>query len=106
MTFKPGDLVIMNARGIRYHNPDRFFEAYNVLGVVLPRNFEWALCELMAIQGVGEVLSFDPEYNAVEVRFKNSVNGVYYFNTMFYEASHVSKLSFFQKLKYKLLGRV
>lgn len=110
MTLKPGDLVIMNKKGFAFHgNPNIMFDAYNVGGAINSRHFENVFCEIMSIQGVGEVVhinDFDLENIAVEVRFKNRVKGLFYFNTMFYDAADLSKLTFFQKLKFKLLGRV
>lgn len=103
--FKPGDLVIMNDTGFAYHgNLDRTFESYSVGLEIRPKAFEAAICEIMAIQGVGEVLYVKED--AIRVKFKYSVKGLYYFYTSYYNPEDVSKLTLLQKLKYKLLGRV
>lgn len=105
MTFKTGDLVIMNNKGFTYHgNPYNMFDSYKVGEGLRYRHIEMLVCELFSIQGVGEVISVNDGF--VNVKFKNNIKGMYFYFTMFYNLDHISKLTFFQKLKYKLLGRV
>jgi hypothetical protein len=104
MNLKIGDKVKMNKEGTFYHNPDNMFDAHNVGGFLNAEHYEQLICEFMAVQNVGEVKELDE--HAVRVRFHNSLNGRYYFFTMWYEPSHLSKLTFFQKLKHNIFGRI
>ena len=104
MNLKIGDKVKMNKKGIIYYNPDNMFDAHSVRQLLNACNYEQLLCEFMSVQNVGEVKELNEQ--AIRVRFQNSVNGRYFFFTMWYEPSHLSKLTFFQKLKYELFGRV
>ena len=101
---KIGDKVKMNKNGILYHNPDNMFDAHSVANRLDENHYEQLICEFMSIQNVGEVKELNE--HAVRVRFQNSLNGRYFFFTMWYEPSHLSKLTFFEKLKYKLFGRI
>lgn len=104
---KVGDLVLMNNHGFVYYgNPEHTFENFKVGSSVNHKDFIWSMCERYAILGVGTVLRVDKKMSAVEVTFKNSVKGIYYYNTMFYEVDALTKLTLFQKLKYKILGRI
>ena len=101
---KVGDKVKMNKAGILYHNPDNMFDAHSVGRYLSAHHYELLICEFMSIQNVGEVKELNE--HGVRVRFHNILNGRYFFFTMWYDSSHLSKLTFFEKLKHKLLGRI
>ena len=104
MSLKIGDKVKMNKDGILYHNPDNMFDAHSVGRLLDETHYERSICEFMSIQNIGEVKELNE--HDIRVRFHNSLNGRYFFFTMWYERSHLSKLTFFEKLKYKLFGRI
>jgi hypothetical protein len=106
MKHKIGDLVTMNKSGFSFHgNPSRCFESYTVAGEISYDAYIESICEIMSIQGVGKVVAINEEGDP-KIKWKNSVKGIYYKSTMWYGKDDLEKLSLFQKLKYKILGRV
>jgi hypothetical protein len=103
---KKGDLVLMTNKGFAYYgNLDKRFHSHQIDGKLSFEHFENLMCDFMAVQGVGEVRDFNTD-GAPLIRWRNSVKGIYYFHSFYYEAKDVRKLTFFEKLKYKLLGRI
>lgn len=106
MKHKVGDLVTMNKQGFAFHgNPDRCYESYLIGKEMLYDSYTESICELMSVQGIGKVLAINPEGDP-RIIWKYSVKGIYYRSTAWYGQEDVEKLSFFQKLKYKLLGHI
>jgi hypothetical protein len=103
---KIGDKVKMTPRGFRfYSNIDNAFDSHCVGGSMDSKRFTGAVCELLAIHGVGTVKQFSDE-GTPYVRFENSLDGIGYFYTHYYDVKDVKKLSFLDNLIFKLKGTI
>jgi hypothetical protein len=105
---KKGDLVVMTNQGFAYHgNLHKRFESHIVQGSpgLTYEQFESLACDLLAVQGVGEVLRFNSAGEPF-IRFRNSIKGMYFHYSFYYGLDEVRKLTLWEKLKYKLIGRV
>jgi hypothetical protein len=104
MNLKIGDKVKMIPRGFRYYsNIDTAFDTHCVGGSMNSEHFTCAVCELFAIHGVGTVKRFNDE-GTPYVRFENSLDGIGYFYTHYFDVKDVKKLSLLDKLIFKLKG--
>ena len=97
---KIGDKIKMNKAGVLNHNPDNMFDAHNVGGVISEKHLKQLLCEFIAIQGIGEIK--EVKSDCVRVKFKNNLNGHYFYFTMWYEVEHLKKLTILDKIVLKL----
>ena len=107
MNLKIGDLVILNNEGFAFHgNPEVQFDTHTVgkSGVVAEDVFKEAFVEVLALQGVGRVIKFNQDEPFI--KFEHRTKGMYFTYNHYFEPDSIDKLSLFQKLKYKLLGRL
>jgi hypothetical protein len=103
---KIGDKVKMTKRGFQfYSNIDTTFDMHSVAGAMEDRHFTGAVCELFAIHGVGVVKKFNNEGSPF-VKWEFNLDGVHYFYSHYYDLRDVKKLSFLDKLIFKLQGRM
>lgn len=106
MKLKIGDKVKMNKHGFRfYSNLNRTCEAFNKGGSFDFDSFKHAACELFAIHGVGKVIKFNSEGEPF-IKWAFRLDGVKYHCSAYYGKEDVDKLSFLDKIKFKLQGRV
>jgi hypothetical protein len=103
MNLKIGDKVKMTPRGFRfYSNIDSIFVVHSVGGVLDNKHFTSAVCSLFAVHGVGTILKISDDN--IYVKFENSLDGVGYFYTHYYDPKDIKKLSLLDKLIFKLKG--
>lgn len=104
--FKIGDKVKMTKEGFNfYSNVDIAFETHSVAKSMNNRHFSKAVCELFAIHGIGtvkKILDDDVFY----IRWDFKLDGVNYHYCHNFEAKDVKKLSFLDKLIFKIQGRI
>lgn len=106
MKLKIGDIVKMNKHGFSYYsNLDRTVDAFTIAGVANSDSFMHAICEQFAIHGVGKIIRFNSEGDPF-ISWKFRLDGVRYRCSAYYGKEDVDKLSFFDKVKFKLQGRV
>jgi hypothetical protein len=102
MNLKIGDKVKMTKRGFKFYgNTFTLFDVNQVGGKMEYKHFESALCEAKAIHGIGTVKRFNEE-GSPYVRFENSLDGIGYFYTHYFEIKDVRKLNFLDRLKAKI----
>ena len=102
MNLKIGDKVKMTKRGFKFYgNTFTLFHVNQVGGKMDYKRFESALCEAKAIHGIGTVKRFNEE-GSPYVRFENSLDGIGYFYTHYFEIKDVRKLNFLDRLKAKI----
>jgi hypothetical protein len=102
MNLKIGDKVKMTKRGFKFYgNVNIQFTMNSIGGKMEYKHFESALCEAKAIHGVGTIKRFNDGGDPY-VRFENSLDGIVYFYTHYFEIKDVRKLNFFDRLKAKL----
>ena len=95
---KIGDKVKMTPRGFRfYSNIDNCFDSHCVGGSMDSKRFTCAVCELFAIHGVGTIQRFNNE-GTPYVRFENSLDGINYFYTHYFDVGDVKKLTLLDKI--------
>ena len=99
---KIGDKVKMTKRGFKFYgNVDIQFDMSSVRGKMDCRHFESALCKSKAIHGIGIVKRFNSEGDPC-VRWENSLDGINYFYTHYFDKKDVAKLTLLDKIKFKL----
>ncbi len=105
MSFKIGDKVKMTKRGFRfYSNPEIAFDMSCVGGSIRTEDaFISTVCGLFAIHGVGTVKRFNYSDDPYIV-FKYSLDGVNYKYTHYFDKKDVKKLSFIDRIIFKLKG--
>lgn len=101
---KVGDKVKMTPRGFKfYSNLDIQFFMVSIGGKVDEKHFTEAICEQFAIHGVGIVKKFNDE-GSPYVRWENSLDGIKYYYTHYYDKRDVAKLTLLDKIKTFLKG--
>jgi hypothetical protein len=99
---KIGDKVKMTKRGFKFYgNTNITFTMNSIGGKMEYKHFESALCEAKAIHGIGTIKKFNDSGDA-HIRWENSLDGINYFYTHYFEIKDVRKLNFLDKLKAKL----
>ena len=102
MNLKIGDRVKMTKKGFKFYGNTRIIFDVNQVGEKMEyKHFESALCEAKAIHGIGTVKRFN-DLNEPYVLWENSLDGIRYFYTHYFELKDVRKLNFFDRLKAKL----
>jgi hypothetical protein len=102
MKLKIGDKVKMTKRGFKFYgNTFILFDVSQVGGKMEYKHFEAALCESKAIHGVGTVKRFNHEGEPY-VLWENSLDGINYFYTHYFEIKDIRKLNLIDRLKAKL----
>lgn len=102
MNLKIGDKVKMTKKGFKFYgNIEITFDMNQIDGKMIYEHFESALCESKAIHGIGTVKRFN-DLNEPYVLWENSLDGIRYFCTHYFELKDVRKLNFFDRLKAKL----
>lgn len=103
---KVGDKVKMTPRGFKfYSNLDHAFSLNSIRGSMNEENFEECVCGLFSIHGIGTVKEFNSSGDPY-IEFKYRLDGVRYFSAHYYELKDVKKLSFTDKLLFKIQGRI
>lgn len=106
MSLKIGDKVKMTKKGFKfYSNIDVAFDSHSVARIMAARHFTSAACELFAIHGVGTVQRFSTE-GCAYIRWEYRLDGIKYHYTHYFALENVKKLSFLDKLIFKLQGRI
>lgn len=106
MNFKIGDKVKMTKEGfLFYSNIDTAYDMASTSMKVESSNFERAICTLFSIHGIGTVKKIN-SCGDLYIRWNYRLDGVKYYSEHYYEQEEVSKLSFLDKIKFKLQGRV
>lgn len=101
---KISDKVRMTPRGFRfYSNVDIAFETHSVGGLMESKHFTSAVCEQFAIHGVGTVKEFSDD-GTPYIRWDFSINGMKYHYHHYFDVRDVKKLSFLDKIIFKLKG--
>ena len=104
MSLKIGDKVKMTKRRFRfYSNLYNSFDRHSLYGNIDYDSYVQSVTELFAINGVGTVKKLNPEGDPL-VRWKYSLNGVYYYHQFYYDKKDVRKLSFLERLILKIKG--
>ncbi len=99
---KVGDKVKMTKRGFKFYgNTHTLFDVNQVDGKMEYRHFESALCEAKSIHGIGTVKRVNDE-GSPYILWENSLDGINYFYTHYFEIKDVRKLNFLDRLKAKL----
>jgi hypothetical protein len=102
MSLKIGDKVKMTNRGFKFYgNVNIQFDMFNVGGKMEYKHFESALCKSKAIHGIGTIKRFNTEGDPY-VRWENSLDGINYFYTHYFDKRDVAKLTLLDKIKLKL----
>ena len=102
MSLKIGDKVKMTKRGFKFYgNVSKQFTMFYVGGKMEYEHFESAMCESKAIHGIGTIKRFNTEGDPY-VRWENSLDGIKYHYTHYFDKRDVAKLTLLDKLKFKL----
>lgn len=103
---KIGDKVKMTKRGFNfYSNLNYAFSLNSICGSMSKKHFEESVCELLSIHGIGTVKKFNSSGDPY-IEFKYRLDGVKYFSGHYYELKDVKKLSFIDRLIFKIQGRI
>ena len=106
MNLKIGDKVRMTPQGFRfYSNVDTQFIMHSVGLSMNSKHYTSAVCGLMAVHGVGTVKRFNSEGSPYIV-WNYKLDGMKYYYTHYFEVEDVKKLSFLDKLLFKIQGRI
>jgi hypothetical protein len=106
MKLKIGDKVKITKYGFKFHsNLDISFEMNSVCLSMKREHFTSAVCELFAINGVGTVKKFNDEGEPY-VRWDFKLGGIKYHYSHYYELASVKKLSFLDRIIFKIKGLV
>lgn len=101
---KIGDKVKMTKRGFKFYaNVDISFETNSVGGSMDEQRFTSAVCEQFAIHGVGTIKQFTDE-GTPYIRWDFSINGMKYHYHHYFDKRDIKKLSFLDKIIFKLKG--
>jgi hypothetical protein len=107
MNLKIGDKVKMTKRGFKFYSDvEKSFQCHSVGRLMNSEHFTRSVCELFAIHGVGTVTNYIPESGIFEVRWNYKIDGIKIFYTHYYESKDIKKLNLFDKLKFKIQGRI
>ena len=106
MSLKIGDKVKMTEHGFKfYSNVDIAFDSHSVARIMAAKHFTSATCELFAIHGVGIIQKFNDE-GTPYICWEYRLDGIKYHYIHYYEPNHIKKLSFLDKVIFKLQGRI
>jgi hypothetical protein len=107
MSFKVGDKVIMSKKGFKYYSDiTKQFEASTVCGVINElSHFEQAVCCLFSIHGIGTIKKIN-EYGVLYIKWEYKLDGIKYHYTHYFENGDIKKISFLDRLKFKIRGLV
>lgn len=106
MKLKIGDKVRMTPRGFKfYSNLDHAFSLSSIRGSMSEKHFEECACGLFSIHGIGTVKKFNSSGDPY-IEFKYKLDGVRYFSSHYYDLKDIEKLSFMDRLIFKIQGRI
>ena len=106
MNLKIGDKVKMTERGFKfYSNIDTVFDIHSVARIMEAKHFSSAACGMLAIHGVGTVKKFNDEGHPY-IRWEYRLDGIKYHYTHYFDIKDIKKLSFLDKVIFKLQGRI
>jgi hypothetical protein len=104
---KIGDKVKMTKKGFKFYaDVEKSFQCHSVGGSMKSKHFTQSVCELFAIHGVGTIVNYIPESDTLKIRWNYKIDGLNIFYTHYYEYKDIKKLSLFDKIKFKIQGRI
>lgn len=102
MSLKIGDKVKMTPRGFKFYaDLDTAFRMHSCAGSMEHKDFTPAVCEQLAIHGVGTIQAFNKEGDP-NVRWEFRTNGMRYHYSHYFDVKDIVKLTFFDKLCLKI----
>lgn len=106
MKLKIGDKVKITKSGFKfYSNIDISFEINSVCLSMKRENFTSAVCQLFAIHGIGTVKKFNSSGDPY-IRWEYRLDGIKYHYEDYYEVNNIKKLSLFDRIIFKIQGRI
>lgn len=102
MSLKIGDKVKMTPRGFKFYSDiDLAFEGHSIAGRMESEHFTKAVCELFAIHGIGTVKEFS-DGGIPYIVFTHSLDGIKYKYSQYLDEKDVKKISFLDKIIFKI----